>query len=136
MSANAFFTQVKNNFSWVFPIDGHANCLCRKGQKMDLRVKVAGHWVGFPVVVASISKNGWRFDTRFGHPDYPGFISFYFFRKRNGNVYVQLHGNVPFGSVGWFVGKDDYVKRAKKQWAPLITNLKGLVFNLTYNGGV
>ncbi|MGQ4388619.1 hypothetical protein [Streptomyces sp. SAS_270] len=43
--------------------------LSHVGQKVDLWVKIVGVKIAFPVKVKSITSNGWRFETRWGHPD-------------------------------------------------------------------
>ncbi|WP_411103913.1 DNRLRE domain-containing protein [Streptomyces sp. cmx-4-9] len=134
MSAKRYFKKVRDNFNWVFPIGGHPSKLKKPGQKMDLWVKIAGIKIAFPVVVKSISSNGWRFNTRWGHPDYPGFISFYFTRKRSGKMQITIHGNVPPLADAWFIGKSNYVKKAKKTWKPLIDNLKDLTHYINTMG--
>ncbi|MFJ6793996.1 DNRLRE domain-containing protein [Streptomyces sp. NPDC091268] len=134
MSAKRYFKKFRDNFNWVFPIGGHASKLKKPGQKMDLWVKILGVKIAFPVVVKSISSNGFRFNTRWGHPDYPGFISFYFTRKRSGKMEITIHGNVPPFADAWFMGKSNYVKRAKKTWKPLIDNLKDLTHYINTMG--
>ena len=135
-SLNQFFRDVRSNFDWVFPIPGHSHCLCRVGQNMNLRPKVWGISLWFPVVVRSISTHGWRFDTRWGHPDWPGFISFYFYRRKNGEIFIKIHGNVPmFSDAWWLFSKGDYVKRAKATWKPFVSNLQRLIAQIRYYRG-
>ncbi|MCX4586362.1 RHS repeat-associated core domain-containing protein [Streptomyces sp. NBC_01481] len=134
MSAKSYFKKFRANFPWVFPIGGHASKLSHVGQKMDLWVKIAGIKIPFPIVVKSITSNGWRFNTRWGHPDYPGFISFYFTHLKSGQMRITIHGNVPPGADAWFIGKSNYVKKAKSTWAKLISNLKDLTHYINTMG--
>ncbi|MFE9248350.1 DNRLRE domain-containing protein [Streptomyces sp. NPDC007088] len=134
MSAHRYFQKFRDNFNWVFPIGGHPSKLSHVGQKMNLWVKIFGIKIGFPVVVKSITSNGWRFNTRAGHPDYPGFISFYFTRLKSGQMRITIHGNVPPGADAWFIGKGNYVKKAKSTWAKLVSNLKDLTHYINTMG--
>ncbi|MFJ2115001.1 RHS repeat-associated core domain-containing protein, partial [Streptomyces sp. NPDC087850] len=134
MSASRYMKKFRDNFNWVFPIGGHAKKLSHVGQKMDLWVKIAGIKIAFPVVVKSITSNGWRFNTRWGHPDYPGFISFYFTHLKSGQMRITLHGNVPPGADAWFIGKSNYTKKAKSTWKPLIDNLRDLTHYINLMG--
>ncbi|MFC9843931.1 DNRLRE domain-containing protein [Streptomyces sp. NPDC060223] len=134
MSAHRYFQKFRDNFNWVFPIGGHAKKLSHVGQKMDLWVKIAGVKIAFPVKVKSITSNGWKFDTRWGHPDYPGFISFYFTHLKSGQMRITIHGNVPPGADAWFIGKSNYVKKAKSTWAKLVSNLKDLTHYINTMG--
>ncbi|MER7835336.1 DNRLRE domain-containing protein [Streptomyces sp. NPDC096040] len=134
MSAHRYFQKFRDNFNWVFPIGGHASKLSHVGQKMDLWVKILGVKIQFPVKVKSITSNGWRFNTRWGHPDYPGFISFYFTHLKSGQMRITIHGNVPPGADAWYIGKSNYVKKAKSTWSKLVSNLKDLTHYINTMG--
>ncbi|GAA0447815.1 RHS repeat protein [Actinoplanes campanulatus] len=133
LKVSTLFTKFRNNFNKYFPLKGAAAKLTGVGQKMDL---YPVGWKSFPVKVSDIqsgtSSATWRFNTRAGHPDYPGFIRFTISR-RSGNfkhLNLHIHGNVP-----WLVcpahpltaaACATYTELAKRTWAPLVTNLTSL----------
>ncbi|MGW0418912.1 hypothetical protein [Streptomyces sp. NPDC003015] len=48
---------------------------------------------------------------------------------------ITIHGDVPPGADAWFIGKDNYKKKAKSPWARLISNLKDLTHFINTTGG-
>jgi len=90
--------------------------------------------VPFHVYMSRRWANGWRFGTRPGHPDYPGWIEFKFTRSRNGHMNLRVHSYVPdyslaaacgFFNVGcWLLRKRIYRGVANRTWAPFADNLR------------
>ncbi|TCM35963.1 hypothetical protein [Kribbella sp. VKM Ac-2568] len=123
-----FFGYLLRCFTCYFPIPG-ARAL-RYNQGMDLRVGPARIW--FPLWVSRLwqgtNSAGWRFKTLHGHPDYPGYIEFHFY-KSYGWLYLTIHGWVPWYSAGAWVPKPIYVAIARQTWnrfalKPLVSRLR------------
>jgi hypothetical protein len=122
VSAKRFFTFVKANFGAAFPIAGHPNKLPGVGTRINLHVGPAP----FPVRVSAMNSHYWKFDTLKGHPDYPGWISFNFKRKKNGHMLMIVHGHSRFSLADIFVGGSTYEKIATDMWAKFWRNLQNL----------
>jgi RHS repeat-associated protein len=122
-------------FTCYFPIKG-AKAL-RMGAKMNLRP----YKLYFPVVVTRIwgyaFDAGWKFNTRKGHPDYPGFIQFTLFKiggySAGSHIWLSIWGRV--SGAGALVGRAAYMKIAQKTWAPLYRNLRALAAACRCVGG-
>jgi RHS repeat-associated protein len=104
-AASTIFGYVRRSFSYYFPISGAGPTLYT-GANMNLRPY--GLW--FPVKVRSIWSTGWRFDTRFGHPDWPGNITFNFVRSWRGSLFLDIRGEC------WACGTLAYYLTAKRTW--------------------
>jgi RHS repeat-associated protein len=128
-TVSGLFNYFRNNFNKIFPLRGAADRLTGVGQKMDLHPV---GWTSFPVVVSDIQSGvtsaTWRFNTRVGHPDYPGFIRFTISRSGSTHLNLHIHGNVPWLKC-WAspLVCVAYTAVAKRTWAPLAANLTSLV---------
>ncbi|MEU6347183.1 RHS repeat-associated core domain-containing protein [Streptomyces sp. NPDC046977] len=122
VSASRFFGFVKANFGAVFPIAGHPNKLPGVGTRINLHVGPAP----FPVRVASMNSHYWKFDTLKGHPDYPGYISFDFKKKKNGDMTLTVHGHSRFSIMDFIVGGANYEKVATETWVKFVRKLQTL----------
>ncbi|MFD8966891.1 RHS repeat-associated core domain-containing protein [Streptomyces sp. NPDC059568] len=122
VSASRFFTFVKANFGTVFPIAGHPNKLPGVGTRINLHVGAAS----FPVRVTAMNSHYWKFSTLKGHPDHPGYISFDFKRKKNGDMLLIVHGHSRFSLMDFIVGGANYEKVATETWAKFWRKLQTL----------
>ncbi|MFD7898504.1 RHS repeat-associated core domain-containing protein [Streptomyces sp. NPDC059743] len=122
VSASRFFTFVKANFGTVFPIAGHPNKLPGVGTRINLHVGAAP----FPVRVTAMNSDYWKFSTLKGHPDHPGYISFDFKRKKNGDMLLTVHGHSRFSLMDFIVGGANYEKVATETWAKFWRKLQTL----------
>ncbi|WP_162249853.1 MULTISPECIES: RHS repeat-associated core domain-containing protein [unclassified Nocardioides] len=91
-----FFFKVQANFTKVFPISGAKDL--KQGAEMNLHpLKI----LYFPVKVSNIYLNGWRFEARRGHPDYPGgWIQFNFEKGKDGYITLVVKAHIPTFSAG------------------------------------
>jgi RHS repeat-associated protein len=130
VAISGIFEKFRNSFSKYFPIPGAASRLTGVGQEMNLHPKALGVSLYFPVKVSKISSSatsaGWTFDTRFGHPDWPGFISFRLYRSGL-NVVLTIHGNVPALTGAGVIAQAAYFRQAIATWAPLATSFASLI---------
>jgi RHS repeat-associated protein len=134
-SAAQVFSSFAANFGKVFPIQGAPRTLPKVGTNVNL--SVAG--VPFPVRVASRGATSFRFDTRPGHPDYPGFVEFSLQKNPAGDMILTVNAEVPdlsianlgIGVVGgpfaYAFRKRIYRQVATQTWTPLAQNLGGLL---------
>jgi hypothetical protein len=127
LSPAEYMARVAANFARVFPFAGEPEVLPASGTRFTMqspfgpvRVYVAARWA-----------SGWRFGTQLGHPDYPGWISFSFF-KRDGHMYLRVHAYVPeysaaglaFRAACGLWAKRCYRAFAGRIWSSFAENLR------------
>ena len=73
--------------------------------------------VPFPVTVKTLDNTSWRFNTRLPHPDYPGYVKFWLYKK--GDM-LKLHVR----GVCAACGQVQYLAIAYAQWKQFARNIK------------
>ena len=112
---------LSEEFGDLFPIGGAPSRLGEVGQKIALHVGP----LPFPVTVAGRWNTGFRFTTRFPHPDYGGSASFNFYRGRNGHLKLKVHGVQPkWHLAGGPIGYTAYWFVARHTWPGLANNMR------------
>ena len=108
------FSEVTNEgrFNQIFPIKGAKANLGRVGTKHNLTVAR----VPFPVTVAALGKTSWRFTTRKYHPDYPGTVQFWLYKKSD---MLKLHVR----GICAACGNGAYLAVAYLQWRAFARNI-------------
>src|SRR6185369_11494153 len=121
-SPSQLMRYLAGHFNKLFPIPGAPSSI-HVGQKIDLHP----YNMPFPVQVARMTGTGWKFNTRRGHPDYPGSISFNF-SGTGGKLSLQVHGNVPWYSLGGLTaGRRGYRQVAQHVWSGFAHNLQNFL---------
>jgi RHS repeat-associated protein len=121
LTPQSMMSMLEDNFGAIFPIPGRKATLYL-GETMHLDPFHLPFWVK----VSRLTSSGWRFDTEFPHPDWPGFISFSFIQGPDCDLEFNVHGNV--NGLGWLAELPGvhqlYMHEAKQFWGQLAENLK------------
>ena len=117
------------SFAEIFPIRGAEDTL-EDGEKMNLNI----YGAPAPVYVRGMWSDGFRFETGWNHPDWPGWISFDLEKTNAGSMQLRIHGYVPDASAGSLPGLFIFRKRvyrgiARHTWGPLADNLRDYLGN-------
>jgi RHS repeat-associated protein len=120
LSASEFMSVAAYMFGSTFPVHGRADHLTGNGQRMGLSFGGAPG----PVEVSRMTSTGWRFNAKFPHGDYPGWIDFNFSR-RGGHIGLNIHAYVPgYSGAGLLFGKGPYRRFASRIWGRYASNLR------------
>ena len=129
LSPSDMMSLLRSDFGDVFPLAGAPATLPNRG-KINLSV----YGLPFPVRVGKVSSTGFRFNTEWNHPDWPGWIAFNFFQDGEGCLKLEIKGDVPDLSLGSALGGFAFRKRAYRGishhiWGDFVDNLRAVAQN-------
>lgn len=139
-TAEVFFAHFRQVYGEYF-LKGAPARLSYVGQRFSVQAKLFGYnSPKGPVTVSDITRTGWRFNARFPHFDFPGFIRFTFY-KEGGYLKLLIHGSAAWSSSCWAFGAwgcdqawQKYIGMVRTQiWNPFHDRLIRLAYIVQQN---